>query len=152
MTIGVERCRAHFGIRLGRRRNERRFILRSDIAPVHREPSFGIDADEDAGTDDVGRLKDHRSVFERHQCRFDLAEALIDVVGQFICVLVVKFQLGLLGVECIDGRLLFDGEIGRSALQFTQAASVTEGEFHGDRDPFPAFLGNASRPQRSASR
>ena len=85
---------------------------------------------------------DHGPVFERHQCRFDLAETLIDVVGQFVRILVVKFQLGMLGVECVDGRLLLDGEIGRFALQFTQAAGVAVGEIHGHRDPFPTFLGD----------
>ena len=65
----------------------------------------------------TGGIEDHQSVFECHQCRFDFAETLIDLVGHFIRILMVEFELGLLGVECVDGRLLLDGEIGRFALQ-----------------------------------
>ncbi len=119
-----------------------RLVLRPDIAAVDREPSFGIDADEDAGAGDLGRIVDHGPVFERHQCRFDLAETLIDLVGQFVGVLVVGFELGLLGVERVDGRLLLGGEIGRFALQFAQAAGVAVGEIDGDRDPLPALRGD----------
>ena len=34
------------------------------------------------------------------------------------------------------------GEIGRFALQFTQAVGVTVGEIDGHRDPLPAFRGD----------
>ena len=44
----------------------------------------------------------------------DFTEALIDVVGQLVSVLVVGFQLGVLGVEGVDGRLLLVGEGGRA--------------------------------------
>ena len=77
LTLGGRRVDAlsDFRIRCGS------LVLRPDITPVRREPSFGIDADEDAGTDDVGRIIDHGPFLERHQCRFDLAEALIDLIG-----------------------------------------------------------------------
>ena len=41
---------------------------------------------------DVGRIVDHGSFFERHQRRFDLAETLVDRVGQFVSVLVVELR------------------------------------------------------------
>jgi hypothetical protein len=37
--------------------------------------------------------------------------------------MIVEFELGLLGVERVDGRLL-DGEIGKSALQLMASARV----------------------------
>jgi len=86
--------------------HHRCLVFRTDINPVHRRPSFGINADENASPGDIGRFIDDRPFFESQQRRFDLAEPLIDLFGQFVCVLIVKFQLGLLGVECFNGRLL----------------------------------------------
>jgi hypothetical protein len=59
----------------------RHVVLRPDVTPIHREAAFGIDADEDAGADYLGRIVNHRPVFERDQCRLDFAEALIDLIG-----------------------------------------------------------------------
>ena len=76
----------------------RRLIFRPDISAVDGEPPLGIDANKNAGSGDVSRFKDDRPFFERHQGRFDFAEALIDLVGQFVGVLVVEFQLRLSSV------------------------------------------------------
>jgi hypothetical protein len=56
--------------------------------------------------------------------RCDFAETLIDLVGQFVRIMIVEFELGLLGVERVDGRLL-DGEIGKSALQLMRRPKIT---------------------------
>lgn len=40
-------------------------VLRPDVTPIHREAPFEIDADEDAGAGDLGRIVNHRPVFER---------------------------------------------------------------------------------------
>jgi hypothetical protein len=77
-----------------------------------------------------------------HQSRFDLAETLIDLVGQFVRVLMIEFKFGMLGVECVDGRLLVTGEIGGFSLEFTQAIAVSVGEIDRHRNPLPAFCGN----------
>ncbi len=63
-------------------------VLRSDITPIYREPALGIDADEDPGANDVGGIVDHGSVFESQQRRFDLAETLVDRVGQLVRILI----------------------------------------------------------------
>jgi hypothetical protein len=86
--------------------------LRPDIAAVYQQLAFGINADEDARPGDVSRFIDDRPFFERHQRRFDFAKALIDFVRQLVGVLIIELQLGLLGIERVDGRLLLDGEIG----------------------------------------
>ena len=98
----------------------RHVVLRPDVTPIRREAAFGIDADEDASADDLGRIVNHRPVFERDQCRLDFAETLIDLSGQLVGILIIGFKLGLLGVECVDGGLLLWGEIDRFALQLTQ--------------------------------
>ena len=98
------------------------FILGADITAVHGEPPFGINADEDTGSRDVDGIKDDRPLFERHQGRFDFAEPLIDFIRQFVRILVVEFELGLLGIEHSNGRLLLGGEIGGFALKLSEAA------------------------------
>ena len=83
-----------------------RLVLRSNITPIDREPALEIDADEDAGADDVGGIVNHRSVFEGQQRRLDLAETLVDRVGQFVRILIYGLEPVTLGVERIDSRLL----------------------------------------------
>ncbi|PSO25357.1 hypothetical protein C7G43_16570 [Bradyrhizobium sp. MOS004] len=111
--------RAHFKT-FGRRRigalpdiriSCRHLVLRPDVTPVHGEASFGVDADEDTSSGDLRRFVKHRPVFECSQGRLDFAETLIDLVGQLVGIPVVDFQLGLLGVQRIDGGLLLRREI-----------------------------------------
>ena len=81
------------------------------LTHVHGEASFGVDADEDTSSGDLRRFVKHRPVFECSQGRLDFAETLIDLVGQLVGIPVVDFQLGLLGVQRIDGGLLLRREI-----------------------------------------
>ena len=55
--------------------------------------------------------------------RCDFAETLIDRQVR-VRIMIVEFELGLLGVERVDGRLL-DGEIGKSALQLMRRPKIT---------------------------
>ena len=41
------------------------------VAQIHGKPPFGIDADEDAGSGNVGRIVNHRPVFGCPQCRLE---------------------------------------------------------------------------------
>ncbi len=75
----------------------RHLVLWPDVTPVHGEAPLGIDADEDTSSGDLGRIVVHRPVFECRQCRLDFAETLVDFVGQLVCILIIGFQLGLLG-------------------------------------------------------
>ena len=70
-----------------------------NVAAVDREHPFGIDADEDAGTGDVGRIVDERSSFKYRTRRLDLAKTLVDLVGQFVGVLIVGLDPGVLGIQ-----------------------------------------------------
>jgi hypothetical protein len=97
---------------------------RNDAPPCHPQPTFGIDADEDTGTGDVGGIVDCRSVSEREQCRLDLAKALIDLVWQLIGVLRSGLKPGMLGVERIDRDLLLARAIGRRPLELPQTIIV----------------------------
>jgi pimeloyl-ACP methyl ester carboxylesterase len=65
---------------------------------------------------------------------------LIDFVRQLVRILIVKLEPGLLGIERINGRLLLGREIGRLALEPSEAAIVAVGEPHGDRYPLPTLL------------
>jgi hypothetical protein len=58
-------------------------ILRPSVATGDRQQTFGIDADEDAGTGDLGRIVDERSSFQNGPRRLDFSEALIDLIRQF---------------------------------------------------------------------
>ncbi|MEY9393601.1 hypothetical protein AB7M74_002239 [Bradyrhizobium japonicum] len=99
-------------------------VLRSDITPVHRQTPFGIDADEDAGADDLGRIVDHRPFFERDQCRLDLTETLVDLVRQLVGILILRFEPRVLRIECVYGGLLLWGELDRLAPELAQAVGV----------------------------
>ncbi|MFK4490076.1 hypothetical protein ABIA45_005154 [Bradyrhizobium sp. USDA 336] len=55
------------------------------------------------------------------------------------------FELGIFGLERLDGCLLFGGEIGRYAVQLAQATSMAVGEVDRDLDPLPAFSGDRFR-------
>ncbi|MEY9594393.1 hypothetical protein ABIA06_006684 [Bradyrhizobium yuanmingense] len=49
----------------------------------------------------------------------DFAETLVDFVGQLVCILMIGFKLGLLGVQGVDGGLLLGREIDRFAFDFS---------------------------------
>ncbi|RZN23185.1 hypothetical protein CWO90_31355 [Bradyrhizobium sp. Leo121] len=97
----------------------RHLVLRPDVTPVHGEAPLRVNADEDACSGDLGRIVQHRPVFERRQRRLDFAEALIDLVGQLVRILVIGFKLGLLGVQGIDGSLLLGREIDSPSFDFS---------------------------------
>jgi hypothetical protein len=82
--------------------------------------------------------------------RCDFAETLIDLVGQFARIMIVEFELGLLGVERVDGRLL-DGEIGKSALQLMRRPKITCTSHRRNFEPInchrTAMLGATWNPQ-----
>jgi len=85
------------------------FVFRPDIAAIDRQHAFVINADENAGAGDVGGIVDRRPRFEGGQRRLDFPEPLIDLVRQFVGVLIVSLELVGLGLERIDRRALLIG-------------------------------------------
>ena len=135
------RRRRTVGLVIGQ--DDGRLVFRADIAAVDREPAIRADAHENACAGDVARVKDHRPVAEFAKQGFDLAEPRIDLVGEFVRILILGFEALALGVERVDLRLLIGRPFGGDAVDLAQALGVTVGEVGGDLDPSPAFRGNA---------
>jgi hypothetical protein len=64
--------------------HDRGFVLWTDVAAIDCKHAFGIDADENAGNGDLGRIVADGTSVKRLYSRFQLAEALIDLVGQLV--------------------------------------------------------------------
>ncbi len=79
---------------------------RSDIAALDAQSAIGIDADEDAGAGDLGGIVDHRASIEGLQRRLDLAEPLIDLVGELLGLGVFRLQPVILGAQRVVAGLL----------------------------------------------
>src|SRR5258708_36328197 len=95
-------------------------IFRPHVATGDRQQTLGIDTDEDAGAGDLGRIVDKRSRFQDGTRRLDFSETLINLVRQFVGVLVIRLDLGVLGIEGVKRRPLLLRQISRFALNFAQ--------------------------------
>jgi len=120
LTIGVRRCCTRLGIGLGDRRDERGLVVTADIAARNLQRTLGIDADEGAGVDHLGRLEDIRPVLESFECLLELAEPRIYLVGQFVGIIIFLLKRIVFGVERVDACLLLGGQIRRRSLEPTQ--------------------------------
>jgi hypothetical protein len=67
---------------------------------------------------------DHRASIEGLQRRFDLAEVLIDLVGEFLGLGVFRFQPVILDAQGVVAGLLLFGETDCLAGKVTQAGGV----------------------------
>ena len=123
----------------------RRLVFGPDIAAIDGQVAVRVDADEDAGAGDLGRIVGDRPIFEGGQRRLDFAETLVHLFGQFVGVLVFGFELGVFGFERVDRRLFFGREVRWRAFQFAQTVGVAVGEVDGHLDPLPAFGGDGLR-------
>ena len=121
---------------------DRRLVLGPDIAAIDAKRAVGVDADEDAGAGDLGRIVDDRPIVEGGERRLDLAEPLVDLVRQFVGVLILRLELGVFGLQRVDRRLLLGREVGRRAVEFAQAVGMAVGKVDGDLDPLPALGGD----------
>src|SRR5215831_2906103 len=72
-----------------------RLVLGTDIAAFDAKVAVAIDADESAGTRDLGGIIDDGPVIERLQRGFDLTEPPVDLLGYL-------FSLGVLLFEAIE--------------------------------------------------
>ena len=116
-------------------------VFGADIAALDVEAAVAIQADENAGPRNLGRVEPDGAIVERLDLGFEFAETLIDLVGQLV-------GLGVLRLERVEFRL--QGGAARGfllahldgfAFELAQAVGVAVGEIDGDRDPFPAFGG-----------
>ena len=73
---------------------------------------------------------------------FDFAEACVDLVGQFVGILIFGFELGVLGLQGIDRRLFLGGEVSRRAVELAQMMGVAEWKIDIHLDPLPALAGD----------
>jgi hypothetical protein len=116
-------------------------VFGADIAALDVEAAVAIQADENAGPRNLGRVEPDGAVVERLDLGFEFAKALIDLVGQFVgfCVLgLERVEFSLQG-GAARGFLL--AHVDGFAFEPAQAVGVAVGEIDGDSDPFPAFGG-----------
>ena len=112
-SVGAGRSRCLFAVRP----LDRRFVLRPYETAFDQERAVAIDADEGAGAGDLGRIEDMRPIVKGGQRLLNLAEAGIDLVGKLVGVLILGFELRLLGLKGFDRRLLLGREVGQACLQ-----------------------------------
>src|SRR5262245_30336810 len=99
-------------------------ILRSDIASIDTKVSVGVNADERAGTRDVGCFLERRTILEGCQRRFDLAEPGINFFRQLFGPLVFALELRLLGGQGVERSLLCRCELGLDAIEAPKMLGV----------------------------
>ncbi len=80
----VRSSRRGIGLAVLLRLADGRLVLRPDVAAVDRQRAFGVDADEDAGAGDVGRIIGDGPIVEGGERRLDLAEAFVHLVRQLV--------------------------------------------------------------------
>ena len=142
---------AAFGLAT-RDRFNRRLVLEPDEAALDAQRALAVDADEDAGAGDLGRIIADGPIFECRHGGLDLAEAPIDLVRQFVGLGILRLKGVLLGLERGKAGVFLVGEFDSLAGQAAQASAVAVGEVASDRDPFPPLWRATFRPRPEASR
>src|SRR5690606_1524143 len=74
----------------------RGFVLGAVVTPIDDQIAVPIDADKDAGAGNLGRLIDSRPVLELFERLLDLAEALVDLIGQFVGLAILRLEFVIL--------------------------------------------------------
>lgn len=110
-----------------------------DIAAIHRQATVAVNADEHTGTGDLGRIVGDGTILEGGERRFDLADALIDLVGIFLGLGVFSFQRRVFRREGIDRRLSLIGQRRGRTDQPAQTVTVAIGRLDPGIDPLPAL-------------
>ncbi len=118
---------------------DRRFVLGTHEPALDMQIAARTDADERARTGHVFRLVNHRTVVDRFNGGLDLAEPLVDLVGQFRQIGIVGFEFFEFGLQCIAARFLLIGQRFLFAEHAAQSVGVAVREIESDLDPLPAF-------------
>lgn len=95
MTLRVDRC----------------LVLRPNITATDDKLAGAINADEHAGARDLDGIVNDRALLERLEHLFDLAQALVDLVGQFIGFRIFRFDPVILLAQRLAGGTFVVGEI-----------------------------------------
>ena len=115
------------------------FILGTYIAAINQQRAVGVEADEDAGDGDVGRIVDRWALLEGVEGLFDLAETCVDLVRQLVGFGIFGFEPVVFVAQRFAGGALLIGQVDRDASQFAKPMLVAVGKAQGGLDPFPAF-------------
>ena len=118
---------------------KRRFVLGADEAAFDVQRPLVVDADEDACASDLRRIVADGPVLERRDGGLDLAETLIDLVGQLVGLRILLLKRVLFGLQRGEAGVIVFGEIDRLASEAAQTGGVAIGEVGGDRDPIPTL-------------
>ena len=119
-------------------RLDRRFVLRQNQAAIDTQTALVVDADEDAGAGHVGRIVTCGPVLEGRYRDLDLAEPLVDRVGEVVGLRVLLLKGVMFSPEGGEARLLLLGEGDRRRRR-------------GDAGRRCGRRGNRSRPRSTSS-
>ena len=119
----------------------RRLVLGPEIAALDLQLAITINTDECAGAGDLLRVVDDGPVLEGIECRLDLGETPIDLLGQILVAFleIALFDLLELRPQGFAAGVLLVGQRLRFAHDAAQAGSVAIGEVRSDLDPVPAL-------------
>ena len=116
-----------------------RFILRPHVAALDFHPPGIIDADEDAGAGDVGRVIDRRTLVAGRDLLFEFGHPLVDLLGQLVGAFVFVGETAIFGKRCVIARLLFLADRRIVCRQSPQPIAVAVREVDCDFGPFPTL-------------
>lgn len=120
--------------------SHRRLILGTHITAVDDEFAVAVDADKHAGAGDVGWIIRYWTPLEDIQRRLDLTETLVDLVGEFVAVLILGFETCLFFAKRLPLSSLLVAEIGEGAGQCAKVVLMAVWQVASGSDPLPAFV------------
>src|SRR5215831_15723839 len=118
---------------------DRRLVLGTDIAALNAQTAVAINADERAGTRDLGGIVDDGPVSERFQRGFDLTEPPVDLLGHLFSLGVLLLEAIELGFQRVAGCDFLVSEIHNMSVEPAQASRVAIRKVRSDRNPLPAL-------------
>ncbi len=135
VVVGLGSLRG-IGLRRGR---DRQLVLGPHIAAFDPYLALAVDADEGAGAGDFRRIEHQRPQLHAAQRLFDLGEALLDGLGDFVMVGILLFKLVVLRPQRFARRLFLGRQRHLLAPDLAQPEGVAIRKIERDLDPAPAF-------------
>ena len=120
-------------------RIDRRLVLGPYIAALDAEDAGCVDADEGAGTRDLGCVIKDGPALEGLQRRLDLTEAAVDLLGDLVGLGVGLLKLAELRLQGIAGGYLLVGHGDLRAAEAAQAVGMAIRKVGCDLNPLPPF-------------
>ena len=129
-----------------------RLVLGPDVAALDAQAAIGVDADEHAGAGDLGRIVDDGPLVERRERGLDLAEPLVDLVGQFVGVGILLLRAGRIRPSGRrSARCSSSVRSTVSPVRRRRPSVWPYGKSRRDRDPLPALGAQGPRLRPGAS-